>query len=225
MGAGPLACIVEDQGHRGLGQRGTSQTSLREALQVPSQLADVTEDCRVLAGMRQHGRVELFRASPGLPPLEVADGISTKRQVSQGVALQLSGLLAGVDRPPVDRRGGLLHKPPGTPAGDGIHQAGGIGQLLQMIPARRHIVVVGHKVHLVAPVVVVQGESAGADHEVGGQRYIRGDLSQGVPLGHVEILEGVGAEPLEVQHAARILEIPLADKARRQNLREVAQPL
>ena len=74
------------------------------------------------------------------------------------------------------------------------------------------VVIVGHEVHVVTPLVVIDAGTAGGDHEVGGLR-LGGDLEQGVALGLVKVEQGVGAEALPVKQLARVHEVAVADEA------------
>ena len=84
--------------------------------------------------------------------------------------------------------------------------------------------IVGHEVHVVTPLVVIDAGTAGGDHEVGGLR-LGGDLEQGVALGLVKVEQGVGAEALPVKQFARIHEVAIADEARRDDLGEIVHAL
>ena len=94
-----------------------------------------------------------------------------------------------------------------------------------MCLSRSEVVVVGYEVDLATPIVIVQSGAARGDHEIGGQRQIRRDFGQRIAFRHVERLERVGAEPLEVQQLARVHEVALTDETRRDDLGEVVHPL
>ena len=222
---GPLALIVEDHGHPGLGQPRARQPVIAQRGQIGTQLAHVAEVLAVLAGVRQHSGVVLLRTGLGLPPLEVADRVRAHGQMRQGITDQLAGLLAVVDRTPVHGAGRMLHQPPRVLARDAVHQRGGVGQLVEMLLTGGEVMVVRDEIDLVAPIVVVQTGAGGRDHEVRGQRTARGNLGEHVALGDVERLERIRAEPLEVQQLARVHEVALADEARRDDLREVVHAL
>jgi hypothetical protein len=83
------------------------------------------------------------------------------------------------------------------------HQVGGQRHVDLLVGVRaQHVVVVGDQVDLLAPAQVVQRLEV-RGHEVRGDRLVA-DGADGVPLGAVELEQGVGAEPVPVQLLGRV---------------------
>ena len=221
---GPLGLVVEDDGDLGLDQLGVQQALVSKLVEVGTQLAHIAEDLGVGARVGHHGGMPLLGAGLGLTPLEVADGVGAHGQMGQGVAHQLAGLEPVVGRAPVDGGRGMFHEEPRVLAGDAVGEAGRVGHLVEVGLAGREVMVVGHEVHVMTPLVVVEDGAARGDHEVGGLR-LGGDLEQGVALGLVEVQQRVGAEALPIKQLARVHEVAVADESRRDDLGEIVHAL
>ena len=95
-----------------------------------------------------------------------------------------------------------------------------------MPAAGGEIVIIGHEVHLVGPVIVVERVLRRAHHEIGGERNIRRHFGQHVAFGAEELLERVRAEVLEIEQAPRVGEVAFAAHiTRRQDLLEGVESL
>ncbi len=88
---------------------------------------------------------------------------------------------------------------PGPRGRDELSFSASLTSAVAGLRAGDDVVVVGDEVDLGGPVGVVHALGLAHDHEVGGDRGVRGQLAQDVPFGPEVVLEGVGGEPLEVQ--------------------------
>ena len=194
----PPGVPVPQHGHVGLG---AGAADLTQRLDRGAEFDDLAPHAGVGAAVRDHRRVELLGAAPGLAPLEEQGALGSARHMGEGVAGHLAGGLGGVAELPVDARGGVLQQQPGGAARDGPGEVGGHRQIdVGAAAVGDQVVVVGDEVDLAAPGPVVDGVAlAQRRHEVGGDGDARREAVQDVPL-HAEVLAhgGVG-EPLVVQ--------------------------
>ncbi len=173
---------------------------LAERLEGVAQGDDVAPQVRVPAGMRDHGRVVLLGAGPGLAPLEEHHRVGAARDVLQRVAQELPGQLGAVAGLPVDRRGRVLHQDPGVAARDPAGQVRGEREVdVPLRVGRGRVVVVGHDVQLRGPGEIVHALGVAGRHQVRGHRHVRRDLPQGVTQVAVVVEQRVRGEPVEVE--------------------------
>lgn len=170
-----------------------------EGLEGLSEAGHRAEDLAVGSGVRHHRRVVLLGAGRRLAPLEEAHRVGAVGDVHQRVTGEVARPLGHVDRLPVHGAGGVLHQEPGTATGDAADEVGGEGQLVAVLRAGHHVVVVGDEVDLGGPVRVVHSLGVAHHHEVGGDRNTGRELAQHVPLRAQMVLQHVGGEALEVQ--------------------------
>lgn len=174
-----------------------------------------------VAGVRQHRRVELLGAAPGLPPLEEHGALGAARHVREGVAGHLARGLRRVAGLPVDAGRGVFEQQPGGAARDGAGEVGGHREVdVGAAAVGDQVVVVGDEVDLAAPGPVVDGVAlAEGGHEVRGDRDAGGEAVQDVPLGDEVLAHGLVGEALVVQGLGRVAD--RGGHARRVDLLEV----
>ena len=205
LGAGgPFRFGAEEDRRVGVRQFGALHAGVGERVQRRAQLAHLAEQLRVLAGVRNHGRMERFGTERGRAPLEEVDGVGAHGHMGQGVTHGLALALAGVKRLPLHRRGGVFHDVPRLAERERIHESVGAGQLVEVGFALVEVVVVGYEVHFLGPGGVVHAALVGGDHEVRGERLVGADFGDRVAFGFVEVEEHVVAEPFEVELLAGV---------------------
>src|SRR5699024_3139407 len=154
--------------------------------------------------VRHHGRVELLGTEPGSTPLEEHRPVGAPGHVGKAVAAHFPGALGQVAWLPVDGAGGVLHEQPGSSARHAPGDVGGHGQLdVVVLLLCLQVVVVGHDVDLVGPGPVVD-PLAIDDHEVGGDRRVRGMATNDVTLTSVALQVGVVAKAQEIRWGGRV---------------------
>ncbi|CAM5263893.1 hypothetical protein SGLAM104S_01222 [Streptomyces glaucescens] len=208
--AGPPVEVLRPPGvpvpeHRHV-RAGAGAADLVQRAQVRAQSHDLAPDAGVGAAVRDHRRVELLGAAPGLPPLEEHGALGAACHVGEGVAGHLAGGLGGVAGLPVHARGGVLQEQPGGAARHRAGEVGGHGEVdVGAAAVGDEVVVVGDEVDLAAPGPVVEGVAlAERGHEVGGHRDAGREAVQDVPLRHEVLADGGVGEPLVVQGLRRI---------------------
>ena len=100
---GPLRFGAEEDRRVRCRQSAALNTGVGERPQRRAQFAHLTEQFRVLAGVRDHGGMERFGAERGCAPLEEVDGVCAHGHVGQGVAHRFPFTFAGVQRFPLHR--------------------------------------------------------------------------------------------------------------------------
>ena len=98
---GPFGFRAEQDRRAGTLELSALQPGVGEGLQRLAELAYAAEDLGIGARVGQHGGVERLSARLGLPPLEKADGVGAHGHVGQGVAHELAGPFARVERLPL----------------------------------------------------------------------------------------------------------------------------
>ncbi len=168
----PPGVPVPQHGDVGLG---TGAAHGAQRLHGRAEFEDLAPHSGVGTAVRDHRRVELLGAAPGLAPLEEQGTLGTARHMGEGVAGHLAGGLGGVAGLPVDARGGVFEQQPGGAARDGAGEVRGHGEVdVGTAAVRDQVVVVGDDVDLAAPGPVVDGVAlAQGRHEVGGDRDAR----------------------------------------------------
>ena len=174
-------------------------TGIGERLQRRAQFAYLTEQFRVLAGVRNHGGMERFGTECGCTPLEEVDGVGAHGHVGQGVTHRFPVAFASVQRLPLHRRSGMFHDVPWFAERQRIHERIGTGQLVEVGFAFVEVVVVRHEIHFLRPSGVVHAALVGGDHEVRGERLVGADFGDRVTFGFVEVKQHVVAEPFKIK--------------------------
>lgn len=171
-----IRAVVEFHAGQGLGTRGTFgfrteqygrvctlqfralRARVGQRLQCGAKFAYASEQFRIAARVGHHRGVERLGTRRGLPPLEEADGIGAHGHVGQGVAHELAGALARVQRLPLDGGGGVLHHVPrlaGADCFDGV--AFGLVEVEQHVVAEPFVIqLLGRVDHAVAAHVARQ---------------------------------------------------------------------
>jgi hypothetical protein len=139
-------------------------------------------------------------------PLEEQGAVGPARDVREAVAGELADRLGTIDGLPVDGARRVLDEQPRSTL---RHSASAVGRERQLAVAlgvgADRVVVVRDEVHFFAPAAVVVHAGVVHDHEVGGDRDVRGHLAQHGALGEVVPEEGIRGEPLEVQKERRVV--------------------
>ncbi len=173
--------------------------------QLRTEALDLLEGAALLPRVADHAGVELLRALPGLPPLEVADGVGAPGHGLEGPEPVEAARLGVVHAPPVDRPGRLFHEHP-RPAGLGAGHVLDEGAALGAERVTRvRVEVDGDDVLLPRPAPGVLPEPQ--RHEVAGDREVRGVPPDDVPFGGVALQEHVGGEAPEVQHLSGVAHV------------------
>ena len=153
----------------------------------------------VFAAMRQHGGMERFGTKCGSPPLEEIDGICAHGHMREGITDNLTLAFAHIEGFPLHRRSGVLHHIPRFAKGERIHERVGADELVKMRLAFVEIMVVGHEIHFLGPIRIVHAALVGGNHEVRGEWLAGAYLGDGVPLGFVEVQQGIVAETFVIE--------------------------